>query len=75
MTARICYAVLSAGLVFSVICLLEPPAHAYVDPGSGLLAYQTLSAFLTGILFYFRQRIHRAFHGPRRTRSPERHSL
>lgn len=75
MTARIFYAVLSAGLVFSVICLLEPPAHAYVDPGSGLLAYQTLSAFLTGALFYFRQRIRRAFRSLRGSHAPERPSL
>jgi len=75
MIARLCYALLSAGLVFSFICLFEPPAHAYIDSGSGLLAYQTLSAFLTGILFYFRQRIRRAFRGPRDTRAPERRPL
>jgi hypothetical protein len=66
---------LSAGLVFSLICLLEPPAHAYIDPGSGLLAYQTISAFMTGVIFYFRQRIRRALHGLRTHRAPERPSL
>jgi hypothetical protein len=28
-----------------------------VDPGSGLLAYQSITALLTGVMFYFRRRL------------------
>jgi hypothetical protein len=41
------------GLSFS----LEQQAHAYVDPGSGLLVFQSLSAIFTGALFYFRRHL------------------
>lgn len=65
MTSRVFHAALTAGLIFSLICLLEPPARAYIDPGSGLLAYQTLSALVTGVIFYLRRRIRKAFRGLR----------
>jgi hypothetical protein len=51
----------SACLIFSLLCLLDRPAYAYVDPGSGLLAFQSLTAFVTGSLFFFRQKIKRLF--------------
>jgi hypothetical protein len=44
---------LFAALSFS----LERQAYAYVDPGSGLLIFQGISAAVTGMLFYFRRRI------------------
>jgi hypothetical protein len=47
------FLLLILGLSFS----LEQQAHAYVDPGSGLLVFQSLSAVVTGALFYFRRRI------------------
>jgi hypothetical protein len=75
MTARICHAGLTVCLLFSLICLLERRAYAYVDPGSGLLAFQTLSAFLTGIFFYFRQRLRRAIGSLRTHHNSERPSL
>jgi hypothetical protein len=53
----------SACLLVSLLCLLERPAYAYVDPGSGLLAFQSLSAFVAGGLFFCRQRIKRLFRG------------
>jgi hypothetical protein len=58
---RLSCIVVSACLLLSVLCLLERPAYAYVDPGSGLLAFQSLTAFITGGLFYFRQRIKSLF--------------
>jgi hypothetical protein len=58
---RLARIVVSACLLLSVLCLLERPACAYVDPGSGLLAFQSLTAFITGGLFYFRQKIKRLF--------------
>jgi len=58
---RLARIAVSACLLLSVLCLLERPAYAYVDPGSGLLAFQSLTAFITGGLFYFRQKIKRLF--------------
>lgn len=46
------------GLLLIALCLtLEPRAYAYVDPGSSLLMYQSLTAMITGGLFYFRRRL------------------
>ncbi|NYF92097.1 hypothetical protein RBB79_20665 [Tunturiibacter empetritectus] len=39
----------------------ERQAHAYVDPGSGLLMFQGISAAVSGALFYFRRRIKNLF--------------
>jgi len=32
------------------------PAFGYVDPGSGLLACQSIGALFAGVLYYFRRR-------------------
>jgi len=40
---------------------LERQAHAYVDPGSSLLLFQSFSAIVSGVLFYFRRRIKTLF--------------
>jgi hypothetical protein len=47
---------------------LERQAHAYVDPGSSLLLFQSFSAIVSGVLFYFRRRIKTLF---TRTGKPE----
>ncbi len=44
---------LALGLMF------ERPAHAYADPGSCLLLFQSLGAAATGALFYFRRGLKR----------------
>jgi hypothetical protein len=44
-------------LVFGLSVSLEQQAHAYVDPGSGLIIFQSLGAIFTGGLFYFRRRL------------------
>ncbi len=44
--------VLAACLTFST-----GAAYAYVDPGTGLLVYQSMTAFATGLMFYFRRRL------------------
>jgi hypothetical protein len=44
-------------LVVALSCTFEQQAHAYVDPGSGLLLFQGISATVSGVLFYFRRRI------------------
>ena len=42
----------AAVLLWAGIC---PPAHAYVDPGSGVLLWQGLLAAMFGSLFYARR--------------------
>jgi hypothetical protein len=37
------------------------PAHAYVDPGSGLLAFQVGGSMLAGALFVLRAKIRKLF--------------
>lgn len=39
----------------------ERQAYAYVDPGSGLLIFQGISAVFSGALFYFRRRLKSLF--------------
>ena len=39
----------------------EKPAHAYVDPGSGLLFFQVAGSMLAGALFVLRSRIRKLF--------------
>lgn len=47
--------VVALGLAF------EQPAHAYADPGSTLLLFQSLGAVASGVLFYFRRKLKRLF--------------
>ena len=51
------YAVVTALLFLALAISLERPAYAYVDPGSSLLLFQSVSAVVTGTLFYFRRRL------------------
>ncbi len=44
-------------LVIALSFSFERQAHAYVDPGSGLLVFQGISAVVSGALIYFRRRI------------------
>ena len=48
-------------LLFSVMIASEPRALAYVDPGSGLVIYQTVGALATAGLFWFRRRFKSLF--------------
>jgi hypothetical protein len=46
--------------VFTCICLLlamERRAMAYVDPGSGLLALQSIASMMAAAVFFLRRRI------------------
>jgi hypothetical protein len=55
------YFAVSLALILALTICCERPAYGYVDPGSGLLAMQTLSAMFTGALFYFRRRLKSLF--------------
>jgi hypothetical protein len=48
-------------LVIALSFTFERQAHAYVDPGSGLLIFQGISAAFSGVLFYFRRRLKNLF--------------
>ena len=51
------YAVVTLLLFFALGIFLERPAYAYADPGSSLLMFQSISAAVTGALFFFRRRL------------------
>jgi len=57
MRFRISYAALTVCLFLALASCFERRACAYVDPGSGILACQTMSALFAGTVFYFRQRL------------------
>jgi len=47
--------------IVAVLCALEQPAHAYVDPGSGYVLLQVIGSMFAGALFYLRHRLRRIF--------------
>jgi hypothetical protein len=61
MRFRISYAALTVCLFIALASCFERRAYAYIDPGSGLLACQAISAFCAGTIFYFRQRLRNLF--------------
>jgi hypothetical protein len=61
MAPKLKSALLSLPLLIALSFSFERQAHAYVDPGSSLLVFQSLSAVVSGALFYFRRRIKSLF--------------
>lgn len=61
MAHKLHLAVLTLMLFVALSVSFERQAHAYVDPGSSLLLFQSLSAAASGALFYFRRRIKNLF--------------
>jgi hypothetical protein len=57
MALKILYCAVSTLFFLSLAFTFEPSAHAYVDPGSGLLVLQSLGAIFSGGLFYFRKKL------------------
>lgn len=47
--------------VLAFLVLSERPAHAYTDPGSGMLIWQGLVAAFLGAGFYFRKIVFKLF--------------
>ena len=58
---KLTYLLLTCALLFLLCVSFERQAYAYVDPGSSLLVFQTLSAVVTGVLFYLRKRLKSLF--------------
>jgi hypothetical protein len=61
MPLKVKYLAVTAALFIALSFCFERPAYAYVDPGSSLLLFQSVSAMITGALFYFRRRIKSLF--------------
>lgn len=61
MAQHLKYFALTIMLFVALSFALEGQAHAYVDPGSGLLIFQGISALFSGVLFYFRRRLKNLF--------------
>jgi hypothetical protein len=61
MVDRLKYFALTLLLFVALSFAFETQAHAYVDPGSGLLIFQGISAIFSGALFYFRRRLKNLF--------------
>ena len=61
MRLKLTYWSLTLLLFFFLGLAFERPAHAYTDPGSALLVFQSLGAVASGVLFYFRRNIKRLF--------------
>src|SRR3954468_2774128 len=54
----------STGTMFAVLLFMvaaERPAHAYTDPGSGMLIWQGVVAAFLGASFYFRKFFYKLF--------------
>ena len=61
MSLKLKYFAVTAALFIALGFCFERPAYAYVDPGSSLLIFQSLSAIITGTMFYFRRRLKALF--------------
>jgi hypothetical protein len=61
MVPKLKYLAVNSALIIALSFSFQRTAHAYVDPGSGLLAFQSISAVITGVLFYFRSRLKALF--------------
>jgi len=57
MKLRLQYLAVTGAFIFFLALAFERPAYGYTDPGSALLVFQSLSAVITGSLFYFRKRL------------------
>ena len=64
MARKLMYLVVTVLLIVALGCTFEPKAYAYIDPGSGLLIFQGISAAVTGTLIYFRRKLKALFVRP-----------
>lgn len=58
---RLSHFLLTVFCLASLLLAFQGTAHAYADPGSGLLALQIIGSTLAGIGFYFRQKVGKFF--------------
>ncbi len=48
-------------MAFGAVLLFEQPAHAYADPGTGLLAIQAVGSAIVASGWYLRRKIYALF--------------
>ncbi len=58
---RVVFAALASTELLVLLAAFTKPAYGYVDPGSGLLAFQVGGSMLAGGLFILRSKIRRLF--------------
>lgn len=61
MKLKALYAAVNLAFFVALAIFFERPAHAYTDPGTALLVFQSASAAVTASLFYFRRKIKSMF--------------
>jgi hypothetical protein len=61
MRLKIAYLLVTSAMFFCLCLSFERQAHAYIDPGSGLLMLQAAGTVLAGALFTVRRRIKALF--------------
>jgi len=61
MARNLKYFAITLMLFVALTFTFERQAHAYVDPGSGLLIFQEINAVFSEALFYFRRRLKNLF--------------
>ena len=62
-----CLLLLGCLEITALLCALEKPARAYVDPGSGYLFLQVAGSMMAGAFFSLRHRIKKLFGVARKT--------
>lgn len=67
---RLLYVFLTLAFFVCLMFSFERPAMAYVDPGSGLFLFQTVSSMGVAALFFLRRRIRALFGGIRTLEDP-----
>jgi hypothetical protein len=70
MTHKLRHFAITLMLLITLSFAFERQAYAYVDPGSGLLIFQGISAIVSGTVIYFRRRIKSLFTKSRPTTAP-----
>jgi hypothetical protein len=58
---RVSYGIAVAVWVLAVLVVTSRPAYGYVDPGSGLFAFQVLGSTVVGFTFLVRNRVRQFF--------------
>ena len=58
---KLLYAVCTIAFCVCLLLSFERPAMAYVDPGSGLFLFQSISSLGVGVLFFMRRRLRALF--------------
>jgi hypothetical protein len=64
MALKLTYWTLTLMFFVALSFSFQREALAYVDPGSSLLIFQSVSTVASGVIFFFRRRIKRLFTRP-----------